>query len=466
MDLKGVRLDMNRGGLIKRLLLRGSLFALCMMLVSVMHMVHEAQYSESLMLNFDECTINFGTKTSMNFSGLTKPMSDLSFSLFGHLNVVPCEESKNLSKNVFKELINNGLLVSNAKSLCVGEGAASAGEALRDLGFADTLAVDRHPFFSLLKRRFVYELGYDSNSFDFVFSRALDKVSVPALLVFEIERVLRPGGVGAMLVGSHSFYTGNLVRSATPISSFLRSSEVVHLCRFGTYTLVIFRKRFGNVGSFDQFLLPEKCPSIANNKPFMKYIEPLIEHGHLGNEPSYLANHMNISSRDRLMYINVGAGDFSNLSIPKLVKLYDPIKPHAFNFFMVDHNTSVISSHVNNPGITFIYHPQLAGTDYSSDLNPDEYVDAPLDEGEFDFVRWFSETIEEGDFVVLRMNARAVELTILSELFKTGAICHVDELFLRCADPVDCKGDSCGDCMRIFRSLRNNGLFVHQWMED
>lgn len=467
MDLKGLRLQMLRGSLIRGLLIRGSLLAFCMLLVSVIHMAHEAQYSESLMHNFDECAVKFGSNTSMNFSGLTKPMSDFSFSLF-RLSAIPREESKNLSKNVFKELMDNGLLDVDAKSLCVGEGAASAGEALKDLGFADTLAVDRHPFFSLRQRRFVYELEYESNSFDFVFSRALDKVSVPSLLVFEIERVLRPGGVGAMLVGSHSFYTSSLVRSANPISSFLGSSAVVHLCRVGSNTLVIFKKQLGKFGSYDHIQLPDNCPSIANNKPLMKFIEPLINQksGQHGNEPSYLSNHMNISSKKRLMYISVGAGDFSNLNIPKLLKLYDPIQPHAFNFFMVDHNTSVISSHVNNPGITFIYHPGLAGTDYSSEIDSDEYLSAPLDEDDFDFVRWFSETIEEGDFVVLRMNARTAELTILGELFKSGAICHVDELFLSCADPVDCKGDSCGDCMCIFTSLRKSGLFVHQWTRD
>ena len=91
MDLKSLRLQMLRGSLIRGLLLRGSLLAFCMLVVSVIHMAHDAQYSESFMHNFDECTVKFGSNTSMNFSGLTKPMSDFSFSRF-RSSAIPCEE--------------------------------------------------------------------------------------------------------------------------------------------------------------------------------------------------------------------------------------------------------------------------------------------------------------------------------------------------------------------------------------
>nr|DAD20172.1 TPA_asm: hypothetical protein HUJ06_021635 [Nelumbo nucifera] len=88
----------------------------------------------------------------------------------------------------------------DAKALCVGEGSDLVVSTLRELGFLDALGVERHLFFSLMRKSFTYKLEFKDNSFDFVFSRALDRVSVPALLVFDIERVLRPGGVGSVLV--------------------------------------------------------------------------------------------------------------------------------------------------------------------------------------------------------------------------------------------------------------------------
>ena len=62
----------------------------------------------------------------------------------------------------------------------------------------------------------VYELYYQGFSFDFVFTKDLDKVSVPALLVLEVECILRPEGIGALIVGPDGSNPNDLIRSATP----------------------------------------------------------------------------------------------------------------------------------------------------------------------------------------------------------------------------------------------------------
>ncbi|KAJ6913699.1 hypothetical protein NC651_016054 [Populus alba x Populus x berolinensis] len=84
------------------------------------------------------------------------------------------------------------------------------------------------------------------------------------------------------------------------------------------------------------------------------------------------------------------------------------------------------------------------------------------DEG-FDFLAWFRETVQYADFVVLKMKAGEVELKFLSGLFKSGAICFIDELFLSCSDQDGEKGREKGDCLDLFKSLRNTGVYVHQW---
>ncbi|KAL2488806.1 S-adenosyl-L-methionine-dependent methyltransferase [Forsythia ovata] len=465
MDLNFLKWRILRGSSVARVVLRAFMFVLATTVVSFMQMTHEAGIVGRMVSNIDICPLNFGSSQDLNFTGLLKPTPSFMSSLFG-TTPTPCVESQNFTKNVFKGLMEKQLLDSNAKALCVGEGSASTVLALQELGFSDAYGVDRHPFFSLVQRRFVYELNFEDNHFDFVFSRDLDRVSVPSLLVLEIERVLHPGGIGAILLGGRNFHSGGLVRLATPVVSFLKSSDVIYVCGVGSSTLVVFKKRYEIFSAFEHFQLPDNCPSVTTNKEFMKFMEPLADgkSGKFELEPSYLANVMNISSRNKLVYINIGAGEFAKESVAKLSKNYCSNHHAGFDVFVIDHRTSVLSSYVTGPGINFIYHPGLAGENAAREINSDEYFSAPPDDAGFDFIHWFNETVADGDFVVLMMNAKPVELNILVELFESGAICHVDELFLRCSNEEDCTTTTRGNRMSLFKSLRKSGVYVHQWL--
>lgn len=466
MDFKAFQWQIFRGSLAKRLFLRALLFTLGMMIISFVQMANQLGKTEPFLSKNDECPLDFaGSNPYVNLTRVMKPVASLAFRLFG--TSLRCKENEDLAKNVFKELMEKHMLESRARVVCVGEGAASAVVLLRDLGILNAIGVRRHPFFSLWKKRFVYELDLKGDYFDFVFSRSLDKVSVPALLVLEIERILRPGGIGAMLVGAHAFYSGSLVRSATPVSSFLKSSDVVHVCRIGSFTLVIFKKRLDNVNQLEHYHLPDHCPSIMNNKPFLKRIEPLAlnQLGQHETEISFLPKFMNVSSRNRMVYINIGASELVSSSITEIFKPYHRVLPRAFDVYLIDHNISTLSSYVRKPGVTFVYHPGLLGDYTAPVLASDEHLSAPTEENSFEFARWFQQTISANNFVVLMMNARAAELKILFELYETGAICRVDELFIHCSDTEYCTDAVCGDCRSLFEGLRKSGVFVHQWWE-
>ncbi|KAL0417731.1 UNVERIFIED_CONTAM: hypothetical protein Sradi_1186600 [Sesamum radiatum] len=276
MDFKFLKWHLLRGPLIRRVVLRAFVLVLAVIVVSLMQMAREVRVIESIAMNVDKCPLNLDSNLELNLTGFLNSASTFALPLFG-ASPVPCNVSENLTKIVLKEMMEKNLLQSNARALCVGERSASAVLALRHLGFFNAFGVDRHPFFSLLKRRFVYELNFDDNHFDFVFSEDVDRVSVPAFLVLEIERVLRPGGTGAMLVGA------------------------------------------------------------------------------------------------------------------------------------------------GRSGINFVYHPALSGDAFTPDITSDEFLSAPMDEDGFDFIHWFKETVSDGDFAVLMMNAKSAELNILVELFETGA---------------------------------------------
>lgn len=451
MDFKVLKWQILRGSLAWRLILRAMFFVVAMVVLSFTRIANEIRTIDPILLNFDKCSLNIGSIVNTQLK--TPRVSQ-------EQDSIPCVDGTNLTVSVIRELMNKEMLSLDARSLCVGKDSDSIALTMREFGFSNAFGVHSNPLLSLLRKQFHHKLDFDSHSFDLVFSISLDEVSVPALLVLEIERVLRPGGIGAMLLGSSTFHTRSLVRTATPVALLLRNSEILHVCGLGgAFTLVAFKKRLENVAFFDKYKLPNDCPSITKNKPFMNYIEPLGDQDSArSQEISYLPKFLNVSSRNRLIYINMGAGEFDGRY---------PIHPDAFNVYVVDHNISALTSHVKKPGVTFVYHPGLVEDDkIASSLMSVDYLEAPLHEEQFEFIDWFKETAKDGDFVVLMMNAGVRQLKVLFELFGSGAICHVDELFLRCSDGVDCRTSYCRDCMSLYNGLRNAGVFVHRWLGD
>ncbi|KAJ0481324.1 putative methyltransferase type 11, S-adenosyl-L-methionine-dependent methyltransferase [Helianthus annuus] len=405
MDFKALKWHIVRGSLTWRLILRTMFFVLAILVLSFTRIANEIRTTDPMLLNFDKCSI----KMSLNIGS------------------VSCVNRDNFTVSVIREVMNHEMLSLDASTLCVGEGSESIVSTLREFGFSNAFVVHRNPILSLWNKPFEHKLDFESNSFDFVFSRTFDRASVPALVVLEIERVLRPGGVGAILVGPTNFHTRSL--------------------------------QLESVALFDNYKLPNDCPAVSKNKPFMQYLEPVVEHKSTQSRNlSYLPKFTNIATRNRLIYINMGAGEFD---------VDYPIHPDAFNVYVVDHNVSALTSHVNKAGVTFVYHPGLVEDDKTeSSLMSVDYLEAPLHEEQFEFIDWFKETVKDGDFVVLMMNAGVTQLKVLNELFASGAICHVDELFLRCSDGVDCRTSYCRDCVSLFNGLRNAGVFVHQWFGE
>ncbi|XVF55457.1 hypothetical protein PTKIN_Ptkin06aG0037500 [Pterospermum kingtungense] len=475
MDFKTLKLMIFHGSIARRVLLRALMLAAALSIVPLLQMMSGAD-PEMLY------TLSTSSDCAIEPSSFALPMFPGTFlfsKVLGSFGSVQCVEDGNLTTSVVGELMRKQMLSYSAKALCVGAGSVSAVAALRDLGFSDVTGVYRHPFFFLKHKKFGYELDYEDNSYDFVYSRDLDKVSVPAFLVLEIERVLRPGGIGAMLVGISGSDPTSLIRSATPVSSLLKASNVVHVDYVNEFTLVVFKKKLDNTTYFEQYRLPADCPSITNNKAILHNLEPLVEEKQMGFEQSiaYLPKFVNVSSKQRLVYVDIGAGEHLNPNARNWFLPSYPLDQNAFNVYFVDHNTSVMLSYVKKPGINFVYHPGLAGnrataagSGKKASIYSDivDFSDPFVEEEGFDFHLWFTDTVQYADFVVLKMNSGAVELKLLSDLFESGMICFIDELFLHCSDTTDSGGGGVvkGDCMDLFKALRRTGVYVHQWWGD
>uniref|UniRef100_A0A1D1YS07 Putative methyltransferase PMT26 n=1 Tax=Anthurium amnicola TaxID=1678845 RepID=A0A1D1YS07_9ARAE len=154
--------------------------------------------------------------------------------------VLPAANSTDLDA-AFRALIARRWLSVSDSAICVGPGAAPAAAAMRGLGLraaaAGSAATAPAPCCGL---------PFPTASFDFAFSAALDRVRVPARVVLEMERVIRPGRFGAV----HCRRPGpaGLMRVAAPVAALLRASEVVGALTVDGSAVVVFRKRGGGGG--------------------------------------------------------------------------------------------------------------------------------------------------------------------------------------------------------------------------
>lgn len=462
---KVVKWQAFNGSLARRLAIRTLLFALVISMLPLLQLVIDVDPAKPMFLSSDACDSEMGYMDPNSIVGwVLKPIAPI---VFPRRMSGMCKDNVNLTIDVVRELMGKNLLNYGAKALCIGHGTASAVSALREMGFSNVDEIQRHPFFMLRQKQVVCELNFGDNSFDFVIAKDLSKVSVPAVLVSEVERILRSGGTAAMLVGSAGSNHDSLIRSATMVSSFLKRSNVIDVVSLGSFTLVAFKKRGHKLGSYEQYHLPTNCPSIKRNKPIMNKVEPLVDKKPKSSDHkiAYLPNFVGVPSKGKLVYIDMGAKEtakFSNSN--RFLPTSYPIDSKNFSVYIVDHDALVLSSHVNSPGVTFIYHPGLGESVAEEKLNSFRDEEPLVDDQEFDFLVWFKETVEFADFVVLNMNMGKAKMKFLSELFESGIICYVDELFLQFSDADHDDNGGIGDSyINLFKSLRSVGVFVHQW---
>lgn len=457
--IKTLKWQALHGSLAKRLAIRTLMFAVAISMLPLMQIVYDVDPTKPFLLSSDGCDSEMDILGPNSLLGrVLVPLTPIAFP---HLRSVMCKENVNLTANVAMELISKNLLNYGAKALCIGQRSPEAIMALNEMGFSDVHLVHRHPFFTLKHKQVICELDFNDNSFDFVIMRDLNEVSVPALFVNEVERILKPGGVAAMLVGVQGSSHDGLIRAATSVSSFLKSSTVVHMVSLGSFSLVAIKKRANELVPFEGYRLPTNCPSIKRNKQFMNNLEVLVEKKLQGTDRTiaYLPRFANVPNIGNLVYIDMGVKEAANFSGSNWFLPSYPIESRVFSIYIVDHDALVLSSHVKSPGVTFIYHPALAENASLEKMHTIDDEEVLLGEDEFDFFVWFKETVEVADFAVLKMNMGKSEMNFLSKLFESGVICFVDELFLHCPE----SDHNVAGCTDIFESLRSIGVYVHQW---
>lgn len=235
------------GSLSRTIFFRILLLASAISIVSLLYSLPTMDFGSIAPKTYDhDCAVEFEDHSNLTLTpGSYLFQSRILNTFWGSFDSLNCKKEINLVSTVVKELMSQRLLWnSEAESLCIGEYSDIAVSSMQNLGFSNVI---NHRFISFNKKNFVYSLDhYRDFSFDFVLLKDLEKIAVPALLVLEVERILKPNGVSALLVkvDSDSVYSNNsrdMLRIASPIS-LLKFSTILHVGFVNNHGLVVFKK--------------------------------------------------------------------------------------------------------------------------------------------------------------------------------------------------------------------------------
>ncbi|XP_062086693.1 uncharacterized protein LOC133792769 [Humulus lupulus] len=409
--------------------------------------------------------------------------------------------------SVFQDLVDEGFLSSDSKALCVETLTGEDVVALREIGVFDSIGISKNPSPPLLFSGEAYRHPFDNNTFDFEFAgkNHLDGSGRPGDFASEVCRTLKPGGFFVVHTMAKDLYSFN---SFLDLFSCCRLVRALEIDGFDSSSIreIVMRKETEFLGRGDGISIGNNCSVPAYKRVIIGNAEPLIEEEPLKpwislkrsiKSIKYLTSMVDISFKQRYVYVDVGARNYGSSignwflkQYPKQNKTFEIyaieadnvfheeykrkkgviLLPHAAwirnetLFFEISRDTSnVIGKERRRRGMGRIQ-PVMPSTSYMQDLDKIQG---------FDFANWLKNTVTRNDFVVVKMDAEGAEFYLIPKLIKTGAICLIDELFLvchynkmqRCCPGVRSSKyeKTYGQCLDLFNSLRKSGVLVHQW---
>ncbi|XP_076913534.1 uncharacterized protein LOC143572198 [Bidens hawaiensis] len=399
---------------------------------------------------------------------------------------------------VFQDLIVDGFLSTNSKSLAVGTPAGEDIYALKEIGVQDSARIFQKP----AKPSFPFK----NNTFDFIFSGALDKSTKPASFVSEICRTIKPEGFVVIHTSSVDTYSFNSFIRLFNCCDFVKSRKFDGFAPdMSPVHEIVLKKRFDmKIKEKSSVSLMDQCSVPGYKQALLKKAEPLIETEPLKpwitlkrniENVKYLPSMADISFKRRYVYIDVGARSYGSSIVSWFKKQY-PKQNKTFDIYAIEADTHFHEQYKSKKGVTLLpYAAWVKNESLVFEINKtpgDENVETghgmgriqPVRPGGgivgstdviqgFDFADWLKNTVSEEDFVVMKMDVEGTEFDLIPRLIETGAICLIDEVFLECHYnrwQKCCPGvrspkyeKSYGECLDLFTSLRRRGVLVHQW---
>ncbi|KAK7390274.1 hypothetical protein VNO78_25573 [Psophocarpus tetragonolobus] len=415
--------------------------------------------------------------------------------------------------SVFQELISEGFLSPAAKSLCVETPTGHDVLALREIGVADAVGISKKASPPLVKSGEGRRIPFADGTFDFVFAgdSALERSPQPAEFAAEVARTLKPKGFAAFHVKANDTYSFNsfvdlfnFCCNVVKIKNVLGFDSSIPLAR----EFVVKKERAeidSNSNSDVNFNYNGKCSVPEYKANLVRDAEALIEEEPLKpwitlkrnvKNIRYLSSMVDISFKDRYVYVDVGARSYGS-SIGSWFKKQYPKQNKTFHVYAIEADKTFHQEYGKKKGVTLLpYAAWVKNESLVFEINSDPggkvqgkgrgmgriqplQSSGGLDGAEvekipgFDFADWLKNTVSKNDYVVMKMDVEGTEFDLIPRMFETGAICLVDEIFLECHYnrwQRCCPGQrspkyekTYDQCLQLFTSLRQSGILVHQW---
>lgn len=419
---------------------------------------------------------------------------------------------RNYYNSVFRDLITDGFLTLNSQSLCIETLTGQDVEALVDVGVIDSIGISLKSSPPLVRHGYAHHQPFDNNTFHFEFAGngVLDRSSKPAEFAEEVSRTLKPGGIFVIHTISKDDYSLSSLIQLFNSFKFIRSIEINS---FATWQPRIRQVIFEKVTRFEPMTTKNTCVEKCGNYCFTpaykrelirkaeslidkEPLKPWIELKRNMRNVKYLSSMVDISFKNRYIYVDVGAKSYSssigswfNRRYPKQNKTFEVYAIEADREFHDEYrrkgvNLLPYAAWLRNETLFYeiarvqtrknVEKGRGMGRVQSAQSSLNFLWDSDKIVG-FDFGRWLMSLVdqERRDYLVVKMDVEGNEFHLVQKLIESGAICLIDELFLEChynrwqrccPGKRSTKYDKTyTQCLELFFSLRDNGILVHQW---
>ncbi|GAB4833258.1 hypothetical protein Ancab_031505 [Ancistrocladus abbreviatus] len=512
-------MDATKPSILKNLLVKACLF--CVFIICFRFAYVITMHGESCDVG-DFCFFSLPENFNLNFvSSASAAISNTAVSGGGgdmrHLDLWTSKERRKAVQfylSVFQDLISEGFLSSDSKSLCVDTPVGQEVFALREIGVSDAIGVAKKASKPLVVSYKNARLPFNDNTFDFTFSGGggIDSLKSFGQFAVEISRTLKPEGYLVVHTKSHDTYSLNSFISLFNCCKFIRSREIDGFDSTMPYIReLVIKKVSGGISMKKEEYFEgdsvNKCSVPGSKQELVQKAEPLIAEEPLKpwitlkkniQNIKYLPSMVDISFKSRYVYVDVGARSYGS-SIGSWFRKQYPKQNKSFEVYAIEADKAFHEEYKSKKGVHLLpYAAWVKNETLFFEINHDPGDDPEEKGGKgkgmgrikpvrsaselasrvdkikgFDFAKWLKNTVSERDFVVMKMDVEGTEFDLIARLLETRAICLIDEIFLECHYnrwQRCCPGQrsekyekTYGQCLELFTSLRESGVLVHQW---
>ncbi|XP_022881853.1 uncharacterized protein LOC111398920 [Olea europaea var. sylvestris] len=421
--------------------------------------------------------------------------------------------------STFQYLIYEGFLKPSYKVLCVETQTGADVFALKEIGVEDSIGIFKKAFKPLVISGQGFKQPFKNSTFDFVFSGGgmIEKSSKLADFATEISRILKPEGFLVVHTGTKDEYSLNSFLDFFNFCKLVKTRVIDGIDSKMPIIREIVVKKVSGYGNIEQIIdygtenlsvdFVTKCLVPGYKLELIHKAEPLIE-----EEPKkpwitlkkniknikYLPSMVDISFKQRYVYVDVGARSYGSSIVSWFKKQY-PKQNKTFEIYAIEADKTFHDDYKYKKGVTlFPYAAWVRNETLFFEINNQDPSHKNVKRGRgmgriqpvqssggsssfgyvdkiqgFDFAEWLKNSVSERDYVVMKMDVEGTEFDLIPRLFETGAICLIDEMFLECHYnrwQKCCPGERAakyqrtyGQCVDLFTSLRDSGVLVHQW---